>query len=186
MSFVSKIAFPDVSLCASTDELRPRMNYILYDKGCFVATDGHILVRIPFEIEPDSGLPEVFAIHRKHFKPLTKSGTAQNPVEIYFDDKYLIRFHKDEITHIVPVKIDCEYPNYEKILEESKKEAETPISEIGFFPSTLSRAMKIAEAILGRNYAIRMKLYAQNRAVRITCDYTKGFEMIVMPATLNS
>lgn len=184
-NLATKLPFPDLSLCASTDEIRDEMNYILYEKGCFVATDGHIMVRYSFgDFEHDCGLPDRFAIHRKHFRPLTKAGTERYPVQIRFDGKYLIRFHKGEITHIVPIKLDPKYPNYEEVLERSKAEVETTISEIGFLPSTLGRAMRIAGSILGSSNTIRMRLFARNRAVRITCDYSKDFEMIVMPATL--
>lgn len=181
--FVSKKPFPDISDCASTDGLREEMNHILYDKGHFVSTDGHIMVRLRFELEPDSGLPEQFAIHRLHYKKLCKGGTKKYPARLCYDGKYLLRMHRRQLTDVVPIITNLAYPKYEDVLNRSKEQPDTIISEIGFTPRVLMRAMKVAHSVLGYQH-VRMKLLAHNRAVRITCDDNAGFEMIVMPATL--
>lgn len=183
-TIVSRKALPDIGAAASTDDLRPELNYVLYEEGHFVATDGYILIRYPFEFEPGTQLPERFAIHRRHFRGLCRKSPAKTPVTIQFDGKYLNRSVKGELLHIAPIVTDVKYLAYKNVLDKHTKEDTVPVSQIGWNPDLLSRAMKLVKALVGSQH-VKMVFTAPNRAVNIEHMYEScAFQMIIMPVLI--
>ena len=59
----------------STDKLRPIMNYIYFHKGNMVATDGHILIKIPLHLslhQDHSEDLEGYVVHPKQYREIIK------------------------------------------------------------------------------------------------------------------
>lgn len=184
-TIVSRKALPDIARAAGMAGLREELNYVLYEDGHFVATDGHIMIRYPFEFEKGTDLPERFAIHRRHFMGLSSRSPVTKPITIQYDGKYLTRSVAGDLFAIAPIVTDIKYPNYKKALDKSTEQEQEAISQIGLNPYLLARAMKLLRGLVGSCH-VKMVFAGPEKPVEVKpMDNSEtSFKMIIMPVLI--
>lgn len=184
-TIVSRKALPDIGGAAGAGGLHPELNYVIYEDGHFVASDGHTLIRYPFEFEPGTQLPERFAIHRRHFRGLCRKSPAKTPVTIQYDGKYLTRSVAGDLLDIAPIVTEIKYPDYKKALDKSTEQDQEAISPIGLNPYLILRAMKLVRGLVGSCH-VKMVFAGPEKPVEVKPMDNSGtaFEMIIMPVLI--
>lgn len=184
-TIVSRKALPDIGAAAMPHFLRPDLEYVLYEEGHFVATDAHMMIRYPFEFEPGTELPERFAVHHRHYKGLCKKAPKKAKVDIQFDGKYLTRSVDGELLHIAPIVTDIKYVDYKQILDKNTEHEQVTISQIGFNPYLIARAMRLLRVLVGSQH-VKMVFAGPDKPVEVKpLDYGgTAFKMIIMPVLI--
>ena len=100
-------------ICA-IDELRISMEYVYFDEGNAVCSDGYIMAifkiaEISTIVEEQIGLLEGKFIHRSAFKEMLKYD------EILIESEFIIAKGKGFDVRF-PLKSDIKYPNYKKVI----------------------------------------------------------------------
>ncbi len=179
----------------SKDQLRPVMNGVFFDlaKECMVATNSHLLLIIPIEIEwskeENEGLDEV------EKKCILKNQSKIVPVELFDERKYMgnPKYYLSETYYdfsdenyarvyngaecVFRCKfIDGGFPNYEAVFPESTESVET----IGV---DFSMVKKIFDAIPFKDKFLDFKFTAKNRAIKFSYRMDSRIQGVIMPMT---
>ncbi len=140
----------------SDSELRPVMKCLCIDVAedrsevVFVATSGHILVKITHTNNPETGGSDFFRegtpgnilVHNAYFKTLSAFDDCEN-IDIESNEN-LIRFTSDEITYVCR-SVDGKFPNYNSVIPRNpysivvnKRELTSVVKRVALFSSESS------------------------------------------------
>lgn len=146
----------------ANDELRPVMNCLCIDVAedlsgiNFVASSGHILVRLTHTNDPKTGGSEFFRegkaskilVHSSYFKTLSAFDDCE---EIHIqDDANMVLFSADGMEFICK-KVDGKYPNYNSVIPRNnpyhivvdKKELLAVVKRVALFSSESSNLVSL-------------------------------------------
>lgn len=174
-------------LTASTDDLRPAMNYIQVKNGYCYSTDAHVLVKVPVkEVFGDifSNEDEAYILAKDWKTAKVYAGVhfrKENNLIKVLDKKYnqigmLEYLTADQFNN----SLRGRFPDCEAVLYKPDA-VPAAIDAIGLDPVKLDSACK---AISNSGIAYKLEFYGQNRAVKITYHDSEAVG-IVMPCILN-
>lgn len=146
----------------ANDELRPVMNCLCIDVAedlsdvNFVASSGHILVRLTHTNDPKTGGSDFFRggkadrilVHSSYFKTLTAFDECE---EIHIqEDGNMVRFSSDDMEFVCK-KVDGKYPNYNSVIPRNnpyfivvdKKELLNVVKRVALFSSESSNLISL-------------------------------------------
>jgi hypothetical protein len=161
----------------STDRLRPIMNYIYFHKGNMVATDGHILVKIPLSLsgfEQYSEDLEGYLVHPKQYREIIKHPVIKI-------SKGMITCVSEEYSVDYKLKTAYEiegngYPEYENVI--GYKSAD--INRIGIDANKFNQISKCFH----HGGALRMR-FQERAGIHITPSAEDGQFGVLMPYILS-
>lgn len=161
----------------STDRLRPIMNYIYFHKGNMVATDGHVLIKIPLSLsnlEHHSEDLEGYVVHPKQYREIIKHPVVKISKGMItgLSDGYSVDYRLKTAYEIE----GNGYPDYEKALE--YKHAD--INKIGL---NANKFNQIAKCFYGDGQ-LRLRFQERN-GIHITLSGEDGQLGILMPYVLH-
>lgn len=166
-----------MNMATGSDDLRPVMSHVYFDKGYMIATDAHILIKAAVLHYSDFDQSEVEIlnakmIHKNTFKKLLSLKmvqiTEEGIVDLATKDVYKFADTTDK------------YPNYEAVIPSGTG----PVSEIGINPKLAEKLMKTLSKI--GSYSLRMCLRAPNEAIvfKGTGEDSGALTAMIMPVML--
>lgn len=172
------IKIPKMSPVCSRDELRPTMNYIYFNDGKFVATDGHILIVRTIEDYFDFEFPGPKYLHWKSFKFLEERSNLhllpdwdRNGIRILREGYQFMIFFKN------PDEFDIQFPDYRTVMPDLKDIVK--IGSIAGNGSVITRALKTFDNNMDLN-SFRFNFFGPSKAVLVESLYNND-KMIFMP-----
>lgn len=173
-----------LSLMCGNDDLRPIFDYLIFDKGYIIATDGYILFRQSLKLynfeDHEISIMNGKAIHKKVFDEILRYDivSVQENNFVCSKGKIVAKF---EMTNLAALEL--KFPNYEPLLNEAIN-SKGEINEIGLNINLLSKIKSVTKA---ENGVVRFKFYQKNRAVLINgIELSYDEEIILlMPTMLN-
>lgn len=164
---------PKLHLVCSSDATRLTLNYVRIGKDFIVATNSHVLAKIPTKNTalPHDVLPEepIF-VHRDSFKALTAASVEA--IGFVPEKSQFVAIHKgNKANTVVPYakaeELDGRYPDYDNVIPTWDDGA--PVDLIGLNPKLLN---DLYEAIRDPNVkaaygSVALRLFAPNRAILV-------------------
>jgi hypothetical protein len=168
--------------CAASDQLRPVMCHILIDDKYCVASDAHVIVKIPREQLLEENVPNCF-VRSEDWAKLVKAKPFT--FMIHYEENHLVsRRIRDryEIARCKPIEYEKigNYPNYAVVYNDFKPKE---MLEIGIYASKI---LMICEG-LGTS-RLKFEFSGSDHGVLVTCleEEFYGRVGIIMPYMINN
>lgn len=165
----------------SDDILRPQMNYIYIDNGVMVATNGHILVKIPIcysDLMGDLELLNEHYIHPRQYREMLTYDVLQ------VTGKGEITARRDGVSYNTVFKLStCDsigiFPNYKAVMS-YKKES---LGFVGLNISVLKKFLSCFDGIEGIGNLI-VKIQNPSKSVHMHYEGSEDVFGLIMPTML--
>lgn len=174
-------------LTASTDDLRPAMNYIQVKNGYCYSTDAHVLVKVPVaEVFGDifTNEDEAYILAKDWKSQKVYAGVhfrKENNLIKVLDKKYN---QIGVLEYLTPEQFNNSlrgrFPDCEAVLYKPDA-VPAAIDAIALDPEKLEAACK---AISNSGIGYKLQFYGQNKAVKVTYHDSEAVA-VVMPCMLN-
>lgn len=185
----------------AADELRPVMNCLCIDVAGdfsdvnFVATSGHILIKITHTNNPETGGSDFYRdgkpcqilVHSSYFKTLSVFGSGNcEDVDVECNGS-AVRFTSGDIEYLCK-KVDSKYPNYNSVIPRNnpffvcvgKKELMEVIKRVSLFGSESSNLVKLKKDGMFLNLSaedIDFSTFADDQVLIMDSKCQEGFQI---------
>ena len=169
-------------LACSTDDMRPVMNSIFIDEGCMIATNGHILVKIPLSLSNLFGeISQLnqYYIHRSQYKEMLRYQNLIITGEGEITAKNLGADYETVFKLISQSELG-KFPDYKNVIDYKEEN----LGYVGLNSHTLKTFISCFYGIEGNGNMV-IKLQSPNRAVHFSSEDHEGLFGLIMPICLN-
>lgn len=174
-NFISK-----VYLACGKDELRTQLNYVIFEEGCLVATNAHVLVKQKLELhgfdEEEIKLLEGKKLHYETVKEIMRYDIVSVK-----EGKFVC--HKGNVKGEFELLDKDNYPNYKAVIPSGEGE---DLSEIGFNLSYMNDIKNLMLDPAGTGNVV-MKIFGSNKAILMR-SYGLSFSeetLLIMPTRID-
>lgn len=170
---------PKLHTLASSDNLRPGMEYIQIDGDMATVTDGHVFARVMIaEYITNHESLDGKMIHKDIWKELCRCRFIEAQ-----GDKIIGVYNGTDIFVHFPLKdTEDKFPDWRNLLESYRTKEKKPIDTISISLGLIDRIKRGTPQGYWDNFTFHF--YADNRGILLTSERFEGFAL-VMPTTIN-
>ena len=183
--------FKGIDKVVSKDLLRPQFCVAIIENGCIVATNAHILIKIPLSFWGIVDKEDLNNLEGKYieYDTLKSLGTLNKSQEFIITKDGFTLLNKNlkpTLTYILQNDIKTDlgtFPNYEAVIPT----APADVSQIGFNPLLLVDLYNVYKhnkvgLLEQKTY---LKFYGENKAMILTDNKFSGFVGLIMPTKID-